>query len=174
MPVSINLLVETLNQHRIDLTGYAWVVVGDPQLADDVFQDVSLVAIEKVSEIQNEQHVLPWLRNAIRLRGLEVRRNRGRRASLLSPELLELIEAASAEASDRESDQMESLRHCVESLPAKSRDLLSLRYAHDLKPGEIALQTGKSDVAVYKMFSRIHILLRDCVARRLKTLGGKR
>lgn len=26
MPVSINILVETLNRHRINLTGYAWVV----------------------------------------------------------------------------------------------------------------------------------------------------
>ena len=174
MPVSSDIILETLNRHRLDLTGYAWVVVGDPQLAEDVYQDILLIAIKKADQIDSEQHILPWLRNAIRLRGLEIRRNRSRHASLLDPEVLDLLEAtANTQSAVSESRQMESLRVCVDALPVKSRDLLGLRYSHDLKPAEIAEKSGKSHAAVYKSINRIHLLLKDCVKRRLAITEGE-
>lgn len=172
MPVSVETIVETLNQHRVSLIGYAWVVVGDAQLADDVFQDVSLIAIRKADQIQCDEHLLPWLRKAVRLRGLEIRRNRGRQFNLLEPEVLDLFEHASVNReSNSDSDRMASLRRCIDAMPKHSRELLSLRYANDLKPAEIAKKTGKSDQAIYKAIKRIHFALADCVRQRMRTLG---
>ena len=173
MPVRIEDIVETLHHHRSALIGYAWVVVGDAQLADDVFQDVSLAAIGKADEIIDTERIVPWLRQAIRLRGLEVRRNRGRHAAFLSPEVLDLFEHVDSEmARANESDRMASLRQCMEGMPKHSRDLLSLRYERDMKPGEIAKKVGKSDQAVYKAIKRIHVALAECVKERLRSIGG--
>lgn len=172
MPVAIERIVETLNQQRTSLVGYAWVVVGDAQLADDVYQDISLAAIKKADQIKDDEHLMPWLRTAIRLRGLEVRRNRGRQVALLSPEILDLFENTQTQLSKAKgSDRMASLRHCIDAMPPKTRELLALRYNHDLKPQQIAEKTGKSDQAIYKAIKRIHLALGACIKQRLQTLG---
>ena len=173
MPVRIEQIVEVLHQHRSSLIGYAWVVVGDAQLADDVFQDVSMAAIGKADLIVDSEHIVPWLRHAIRLRGLEIRRNRGRHAAFLSPEVLDLFEKVdSATAYASETDRMACLRRCIDTMPKHTRDLLALRYEKDLKPAEIAEQLGKSDQAIYKAIKRIHVALAKCIKERLAAIGG--
>ena len=174
MPVSIDLVVEALSKHRISLLSYAWVVVGESQLADDVVQDVSLLAIKKADQIKEPEHILPWLRHAVRLRGLEVRRARSRQAVLFGDEVLDLLAGVQTEL-DRysESERMESLRRCYESLPPKSRDLLKMRYSDELKPAEIASQTSKSRDAVYKMLQHVHGILETCIKDRLKAVEGR-
>ncbi|MEO0474680.1 MAG: sigma-70 family RNA polymerase sigma factor [Planctomycetota bacterium] len=175
MSVTVEQIVEALHQHRSSLIGYAWVVVGDAQLADDVFQDVSLAAIKKADQIQGGEHLVPWLRHAIRLRGLEVRRNRGKHAASLSPEVLDLFENISTEMTrSSETDRMSSLRRCVDRMPEHTRGLLAMRYERDMKPGEIAEQLGKSNQAIYKAIKRIHIALARCIKDRLRATGGGR
>lgn len=171
MPVSIDLVVEALSKHRISLISYAWVVVGDAQLADDVVQDVSLLAIKKADQINEPEHILPWLRHAVRLRGLEIRRHRNREAVLLEGDVLELLAGVESELSQyAESERMESLRHCYEGLPPKSRQLLKMRYSDELKPVEIASQTSKTRDAVYKTLQHVHGLLEVCIKDRLLAL----
>ncbi|MEM9346431.1 MAG: sigma-70 family RNA polymerase sigma factor [Planctomycetota bacterium] len=173
MPVSIDLVVEALSKHRISLLSYAWVVVGDAQLADDVVQDISLLAIKKVDQIKEPSHILPWLRHSVRLRGLEVRRLRNRQAMLLDSDVLDVLGGVRTSL-DRysESDKMQSLRQCYEKLPAKSRGLLKLRYTDGCKPAEIAEQTQKTRDAVYKSLQSVHGLLKKCIKDRLLALGG--
>lgn len=172
MPVSIEHIVETLNQHRAAMVGYAWVVVGDAQLADDIYQDVSLAAIKKHDQIVDDAHLMPWLRTAIRLRGFEVRRSRSAQSHLLSPEVLDLFESTRTDLSQvKEGDRMASLRRCIEALPDHARQLLNMRYVEDLKPQQIAERTGKSDQAVYKAIKRMHLLLSGCIKERLRALG---
>lgn len=174
MPVSIDLVVEALTKHRINLLSYAWVVVGDAQLADDIVQDVSLLAIKKADQINEPEHILPWLRHAVRLRGFEVRRLRNREAILLDGDMLDLLAGIQTELDQHsESERMESLRCCYEGLPPKSRNLLKMRYTQELKPAEIASQTSRSRDAVYKMLQHVHGLLERCIKDRLKTLGGR-
>lgn len=174
MPVSIDLIIEALSKHRISLISYAWVVVGDAQLADDVVQDVSLLAIKKADQINEPEHIFPWLRHAVRLRGLEVRRARNRDAMLLDDAVLDVLAGAQSEMKQyAESDRMESLRHCYEHLPPKSQQLLKMRYSDELKPGEIASQTSKTRDAVYKTLQHVHGLLEDCIKERLLALRGR-
>jgi len=149
MSVSIDLVVEALGKHRISLLSYAWIVVGESQLADDVVQDVSLLAIKKVDQIKEPSHILPWLRQAVRLRGLEVRRARRRQALLFGDDVLDLIAGVQTELDQySESQRMESLRRCYEGLAPKSRELLKMRYSDELKPAEIASQTSKPRGAI--------------------------
>lgn len=172
MSVSIDLVVEALSKHRMRLFSYAWVVVGEPQFAEDVVQDVSLLAIKKADQINEPEHILPWLQQAVRLRGLEVRRTRNRQAALFGDEVLDLLVEVRTKL-DRysESERIEALRRCYDLLPQKSRDLLKMRYSDELKPAEIATQTSKTRDAVYKMLQHVHGLLEACIRDRLKAVG---
>ena len=174
MPVSAEQIVEALNRHRTSLVGYAWAIAGDAQLADDIYQDVSLAAIKKADQIVDTDHLLPWLRKAVRLRGLELRRQRSGHSYLLSPDVLDLFENTQTElTSATESDRMTCLRHCMDAMPKPGRELLNLRYVHEMKPKAIAEKTGKSDQAIYKALKRLHTLLASCIKQRLKTIGGR-
>lgn len=173
MPISQDTIVTVLIRNRSRFIGYAWVVAGNPQLAEDIIQDVTLAAIKKADEIQDEEHLHAWLRRAIRLRGLELRRNQLGKGRLLSPEVLDLLEQASLTRQDtNESERMEALRQCADRLSDKAKATLAMRYGEDIKPAEIAERTGRPIKSVYQMITRAHTSLRKCIGDRLKAQGG--
>lgn len=165
-------MVSTLLKDRSRLIGYAWVVVGDQHAAEDVFQDVSLAAVRKCEQIDDAQHLDRWLRHAIRLRGLELRRNRKQHAQLLSPEVLDHLETEWSAKSGEAGERADALRHCIAELTGTAREVVELRYGEGLKSGQIAEQLGKRTETVYKAITRAHAALAKCVRARLKRQGG--
>src|SRR5687767_1087752 len=95
-------VVRTLIRERAKLLGYAWAIVRDHHLADDVFQDVTVLAIQRASEIRDADHLLRWLRRAARFKALEAlraaARNPARRIVPLDDDVLEMLEADWADA----------------------------------------------------------------------------
>lgn len=172
MPVQSDIVVKVLMQQRAELIGYAWLVVGDPDVAEDVLQDVAVLAIRKCEEINDAEHLIGWLYNAIRLRGLKVCRQQRKVKQFLSVEVLELLEHTRSELPDRtESDQMSALRECINRLGSTTRKIIELRYGQNLKPNQIAEKSGKKIQTIYKTITRAHGALRDCVRERLGLKG---
>lgn len=175
MPVPSDVVVQFLIQRRSRLLGYAWVIVADEHAAEDVFQEVSMAAVRKCDEIQDAEHLDRWVRHAIRLKGLEVRRNQAKKAQLLSPEVLDIIERDwTKPARGSESEQMDALRRCIAQLTDTAREVVSLRYGQGMKSQAIADTLGRRVDAVYKTITRAHATLRQCVERRIKSEGGRR
>ncbi len=173
MPVPSDIVVKQLMQRRAELIGYAWIVVGDADAAEDVFQEVSVAAIRKCDEIADADHLLGWLYTAVRLEGLKARRERSRNRQLLSSEALEVLEHASAASvGPDESDHLAALRECIQQLQGGPREIVELRYGQNLKPADIAQRTGKKVQTIYKTITRAHGALRECVQRRLTSEGG--
>lgn len=171
MPVQSDVIVRVLMQQRAELIGYAWLVVADPDVAEDVFQEVSVAAIRKADEINDEDHLAGWLYQAIRLQGLKARRDRSRRAQLLSSDVLEVLADAREEQASESAKQV-ALRECVNRLQGVTRDILEMRYGQNLKPAAIASTTGKNVQTIYKTITRAHGALRDCVNKRIAKDGG--
>lgn len=172
MPVPSDVIVGFLMQQRAELIGYAWLVVADADLAEDVFQEVSVAAIRKSDEINDEDHLIGWLYQAIRLQGLKARRELGRRHQLLSPEMLEAL--AQTDSPYKQQDvtaRQSALRECVQRLQGTQRSILEMRYGQSLKPADIARRTGKNIQTIYKSITRTHSALRDCVNERLASQG---
>jgi RNA polymerase sigma-70 factor, ECF subfamily len=88
-----NNLVRALIRDRAGLLGYIWAIVRDTHLADDVFQDVTVLAMERAAEIKDESHLLLWARRAARFKSLEALRKRTRQTIPLDEDVLELLEA---------------------------------------------------------------------------------
>lgn len=173
MPIPSDNVVKVLMQQRAELIGYAWLVVGDPDLAEDVFQEVSVAAIRKREEIDDAEHLMGWLYNAIRLQGLKVRRQLKQDRQLLSPEMLGVLQQARVQSIEpNDSDQMTALRECVNRLQGVTRSVLEMRYGQNQKPAAIAQSTGKNIQTVYKIITRAHSALRDCMRDRLSKDGG--
>lgn len=171
MPLQTDVIVRVLMQKRAELIGYAWLVVGDPDLAEDVFQEVSVAVIRKADEINDADHLTGWLYQAIRLQGLKARRDQSRRHQLLSDDVLQTLAHTRADHATESATQV-ALRECVNRLQGVTRNILELRYGQNLKPAAIAQTTGKNIQTIYKTITRAHAALRDCVKDRLAKDGG--
>ena len=74
MAVDQKIIVRVLLRDRGKLLAYIGAIVRDAHIAEDVLQEVSMLALEKQEQILNEAAVLPWMRTAARFRSQE--RNR--------------------------------------------------------------------------------------------------
>eukprot|EP00752_Nemacystus_decipiens_P013726 g12179.t1 len=103
-------------------------------MAEDVLQDVSLAAIKKADQIMDADHLAGWLRQAIRLRGMELRRKQVKQARLLAPNVLDLFEQAHQRKPADDAERMAALRHCIPKLGENAQRTLAMRYGEGVKP----------------------------------------
>jgi RNA polymerase sigma-70 factor, ECF subfamily len=149
------------------LLAYIWAIVRDEHLAEDVFQEVSLLAVDKCENIYSEQALLPWLRNTARHRALHAVQSRKNRPVLLSDGLLDDLDECwqKYDAVDA-SDLTDILRQCVSQLTSRAQHILTLRYVQGLNGAQVAETIGRKVRTVYMALSRIHGALRKCVLHR--------
>jgi RNA polymerase sigma-70 factor, ECF subfamily len=141
------------NRHR--LTGIASIVLREPHLADDIFQQVVVQALEDVSQFRDRSHLLMWALKATRHRAVDIAR--ARRRLVLDETVYELLEVEAAEEKHSELEQrLSALRLCTEGLPAKVREMLRLRYGDELATADIASRLGSTANAVCQALSRMH------------------
>jgi DNA-directed RNA polymerase specialized sigma24 family protein len=69
-------VVRVLIRDRAKLLGYIWAILRDSHLADDVFQDVTVLALEHAAEFNDDGHLLLWCRKAARFKALEILRSK--------------------------------------------------------------------------------------------------
>lgn len=167
MALDSKTIVSVLMRQRDQLFAYIWSIVGNVHLAEDVFQDVSLLATEKGSEVADEGRLRAWLQTAARLKSLEALRKTSRTPTAIGDAVLEALDPHWKSLWESESDEtLEDLKRCLERLPPRSRDALRLRYAENLKSGEIGRRLGLKSATVYQFLSRVHRTLMECIERR--------
>ncbi len=60
MPLDRKTVIRVLMTERDRLYAYIWSLIGDVHLAEDVLQEVSLLAADKADEVSNEQALAPY------------------------------------------------------------------------------------------------------------------
>jgi RNA polymerase sigma-70 factor, ECF subfamily len=171
MGLDTEQIVRVLMAERNKLVAYAWSLMGDFNMGEDVVQEVALLAMAKGSEVADPPRLRVWLRRATRLKALEALRQKQRTGSILSDEALDKLEPH-WEADDQQADlaepaMAEMLRACFQDLTDNQRRLLTLRYANGLRSSEIAERLDMNVESVYRALTRAHRSLADCVQGRL-------
>jgi RNA polymerase sigma-70 factor (ECF subfamily) len=157
-----------LLQERAKLLAYVWAIVRDEHLAEDVFQEVSLLAVNKREEIYEEGSLLPWLRRTARHRALHALQLQKRRPVPLSETLLDSLDRCWEKYDDIPSSALaDALRQCMSRLTSHARRIITLRYVQGLSGIQVAETLGRKVTTVYMALSRIHGKLRTCVQRRM-------
>jgi RNA polymerase sigma-70 factor (ECF subfamily) len=165
--VDPNSVVRLLIADRARLLGYVWAIVHDPHLADDVFQDVTVLAIERAAEIADEAHLKRWARKAARFKAFEGLRKRSPHLVPLDEDVMELLEAEwDVRDSTATAEQAEHLRACMDRLSPHARTVLKLRYAEGLSGARVAEALQIKVQSVYVALARVHRLLGDCIRQR--------
>ena len=114
-----------LIEHRARLMAYLVSCVRNYVDAEDLFQEVSIAAINSAGALGSANEFLPWAREIARRRVLAQFR-KSKRLTPVDPELAKRL-AETAAMLDQSSEvpaRMEALHACLESLPQESRKLL--------------------------------------------------
>jgi RNA polymerase sigma-70 factor (ECF subfamily) len=153
------------------LFSYIWAIVGDAHLAEDVFQDVSLFAVEKGGDVTDEPQFRVWLRRTARFKSLEAIRRLKRRPAPLDDSVLETLEEYWIQYdATPDSDLVEMLRECIRLLAPNRRKLMVLRYVKDMRTSQIAKRLDRQVTAISRTIARAHQNLYDCVNARLAAM----
>jgi len=161
------LLVKTLLDARPRVVAGAFAIVRDAHLAEDVFQEVLLRALRMRESFSDEGWLLAWVRVSVRNLGIDQVRRAGRMGEILSELALDALDARLEETADSQRRRVEAMRGCIEKLPEESKTLLRMRYDEGHRGEELARLLRRSEAAIYKALSRLHLALRKCIDERL-------
>jgi RNA polymerase sigma-70 factor (ECF subfamily) len=114
-------------------------ILQDPATAEEVAQDVFLALHGSLGRIENEEHLLRWLRRVTVQRATDALRRRAVRMDFGAAELEEETLVAPAAADPLPKFEAEGLvGRVLGGLPALQRTIVVLRYQEDMTPTEIA------------------------------------
>jgi RNA polymerase sigma factor (sigma-70 family) len=167
MSLDATTVAKVLMQQRDKLFAQIWTIVGDPQLIDDVLQELAVVAVQKGVEVEDEVRLRAWLCKAARFKALEALRARHRAPLLLSDEVLDQLDLAWIDERRPLATMLSHLHSCMEKLTPNNRRILGLRYVQGKKTAEVARLLGRNVETLYKAIIRIHVSLRECIEARL-------
>ncbi len=146
-----DLVADLHRSYGLALVRLAKLLVGDQPSAEDVVQDVFLGLYRALPRLRDRQAMLPYLRASVINRSRSTLRSR-RRAALRPVQHQPDLASAESAVIDR-ADRMAVLV-AVRKLPARSREVLVLRYYLDLSDRDIAGALGISAGTVRSTASR--------------------
>ncbi len=157
---------------RSELFGFIRAILRNTHDAEDVFQEVAKIILEKSQEGLQVDDFRAWAKEIARRQVLQhYRALRTRKAaSVPTEEMADLVSAVYMKHSPAAPDlaeEIDALRECMGKMPERNLEIIRARYALDQGYGAIARAVRGSEVAVRRMVSRLRILLMDCVRKRL-------
>ncbi|MBI4563636.1 MAG: sigma-70 family RNA polymerase sigma factor [Planctomycetes bacterium] len=153
------------------LYAYLLSAVGHPHDAEDLFQDVSMAAIQDAKEYKDGTNFRAWVREIARRRILWHARKVSHGAIALSPKALERLELVAAEVEERPlNPREEALRDYLGPLVGVSYRVLQLRYREQLDVPAVTKTIGKTVQAAYAILKRASLALRECIDRKMKNM----
>jgi RNA polymerase sigma-70 factor (ECF subfamily) len=129
-------------------------VLGDPEAAADVAQDVAVIVLRRSRFLKDPDRLDAWL-HRVAVRAALRERKRGRRRQALEDEHHAQRPTPSADPG------LGGILDLLEGLPARQRAALTLRYVHDLPDAAIARALGVREGAVRSLLSRGRTTLRQ-------------
>ncbi|MBI1371513.1 MAG: sigma-70 family RNA polymerase sigma factor [Phycisphaera sp.] len=175
MPLDQETVVRHLLRDRAKVVGYIRGIVGDAHLAEDVFQNLTILAMHKHAEIADEDHLPLWIRRSARFEALNLLRKRGRSPLMIDSAVVERLDDHWAAYDHRTGgEMMDALHTCMDTLTPNARRMVELRYLQNLTSAQVAKELQRKAATVYQALMRIRQTLAECVRRRTLDEGVTR
>jgi RNA polymerase sigma-70 factor, ECF subfamily len=168
MALTKDEIVRTLLQARTRLSACACVIVRDVHIAEDIFQNVTIKAMNDAVQFEHEAPLLSWAFLTARNEGLNILRERKSQLVVLDSTILEMLESSwCSEGVAQDGERYQAMRDCFSAMPEGSRRVLELRYIESRSCEQTANNLGIKVDALYQRLSRLHQALRNCIERKL-------
>jgi RNA polymerase sigma-70 factor, ECF subfamily len=175
MGLSQEEVIQGLWKDRAKLLAYidAIVLNRNLDLAEDIYQEVIILALKKADEIESQKHLIGWARKAAKYKAIDYLRRKKLQPRHVSPDVLELLERDWEEQwNASSSSQLNALRTCLQKLTPRARKLIEMRYGDQLDGAGISQLLGVKVQSVYMALSRIYRTLEGCI-RRIEVAGSR-
>jgi RNA polymerase sigma-70 factor (ECF subfamily) len=137
-----------------------------PHEADDLAQETFVVLLRTQLADDGPAALRAWLRSTAKNLFLAHCRRAARAPGIADDADVEAAFAA-YERDDDGAGYRAALRGCLETLPARQRELLELHVHERATPQALAAATGLADEGARSLLRRIKQALRQCIERRL-------
>ena len=168
MTIQEEEILSLLMKSRDRIAAASWIVVRDAQVAEDIFQNVTIKALTKNVEFYTEAELLSWAFVTARREAIDWARRTNKEKFVPGPEVVNLLEQEWVASSEHEAPRAKALQDCLKQVSGKISELLKLRYYDGLSCSEVANRLGSGLDAIYKRLSRAHQALRNCIESRLQ------
>ncbi|TVR47618.1 MAG: sigma-70 family RNA polymerase sigma factor [Planctomycetota bacterium] len=149
------------------IQAYARAICRNPNLADDVAQEVSLAVVEAGERLPPVEREIAWLKGVVRHKAIDALRRRRVDQPLDEATLVDIGERLGPASDNGLRAMTEAMSTCLQRLSADARSMVAARYAQGEACERIAQRLGRSVQAVYGVLKRSRLALEDCVRRRL-------
>lgn len=158
-------------QSQRSVGAYIASLVPNFQDADDILQNVAVIAVKKFDTFDKKNSFISWAigiaRNEILKYYTEKNKNR------IAPDLEAIKQISKLYESDLsahdtyEKDMKAALASCIERLRGKWKHILEMYYLREQSSARIAQQLAMSHNNVFVSLHRIRCALKECVTREL-------
>jgi RNA polymerase sigma-70 factor (ECF subfamily) len=149
-------------EHEEALRGFVRSLVPTLEDAREVMQEVAAVLWRKFEALESTDDFRRWAFGVARFEAFNFNRARQRERLVFDDELLNLLaHEAEAEGVNQEREA-QALEHCLQKLPETQRALVQAAYAPGVRMDELARDSGRSAMSLYKSLHRIRIALIQC------------
>ena len=147
------------------LAGFIFSLVRDADAAEDIFQEVSLVALERYSSFREGTDFGAWVREIARRRVRKAWDELRRRSPvMLDPEAIDAVAVAYEGRAENNWDTREkALDKCLDKLTERARRIVEWRYRQSMAFEKIASELGSTANSVQVTLTRARKALRRCI-----------
>ena len=153
------------------LYAYIFTLMGRDDGADDVFQETSVLAWQKFDEFRSGSDFAAWTCRIARFRVLSYFDSKRRRPLPFSDAFINAVAEDLETMSDSLDGEILALADCYRKLREEDRELIDRRYEPGANTRGVAAAVGRPLSTVYRMLTRIHRELLECIKTTLRDRG---
>ncbi|MFO1064973.1 MAG: sigma-70 family RNA polymerase sigma factor [Pirellulales bacterium] len=154
------------------VSAFVYAVVRDFTVRDDLVQDIAVAVLESYERFDESRSFQAWALGIARNHVRNYLKREARDVLIFDDQLVESLAVAFDEHANRNASKLDYLQGCLDKLDYRSRKILELRYARDLKPAEMAISLDRPANTVAKTLQRIRDVLRECINRQAAAEGS--
>lgn len=144
-------VAQLLSDRGRELKYYVQGISRDPAMADDIFQEVSLIALLAAPKHQSIRELMPWLKGVARRKALRFHSKQHKEVS--NDEALAQAEDEAPD-SERDTQTRQLLSYALIDLSESSSELLIRRHLLEENSSEIGDASGRSGASVRMKLKR--------------------
>lgn len=157
--------VRLMTEHQGRLFAYVLSLLGNPDAANDVLQEVNVVLWRDSREFRPGSNFKAWAFRVAHFQVMAWRQRQIRDRLVFEDDLLEALATGAREADEMFDRRQERLMSCLEKLAPEHREMIRRRYAEGTPLSAIASERGTTPNAIMQALFRIRQRLMLCVAR---------
>jgi RNA polymerase sigma-70 factor (ECF subfamily) len=163
----VEAYAEIVRLHQREVWTVVAAMLRDVKTTEDLVQQAFVNAYLHLSQYHPGTEFAHWVKSIARNLVRQELRSRSRETRRMEVYRNHLLHRITDDDSAKDAGLREALKSCREKLPDHSADILDLRYAKAMSFEDIAAGLGRTVEATRQLLSRVRLLLRDCIERRM-------